>query len=53
MLEREIIKKIFRSDMDGFSKILLKELAIETGHFSDKAEDVADRLTIISVKRLI
>ena len=52
-LEREIIKKIFISDIDIGEKILLKELIIETGSISDFSEAVGDRLNIITAKRLI
>ena len=52
-LEREIIKKIFSSDIGIGEKILLKELMIETGSISDLSENVGDRLNIIAAKRLI
>ena len=52
-LEREIIKKIFSSDIGIGEKILLKELVIETGSISDLSENVGDRLNIIAAKRMI
>ena len=52
-LEREIIKKIFQSDIDIGEKILLKEVVIETGNISDLSQTVGDRLNIITAKRLI
>ncbi len=52
-MERDLIKKLFRSDIDTGEKILLKELIIEIGSISDRAEDTADRLNIMAVKRLI
>lgn len=52
-LERDIIRKIFSSDIGIGEKILLKDLVIETGNISDLSEIVGDRLNIITVKRLI
>ncbi len=52
-IERELIRKIFSSNLDTGEKILLKELVIEIGNISDRAEDVSDRLSIIAVKRHI
>lgn len=51
--ERELIRKIFRSQISVGEKILLKELIIEMGSISDLAEDTADRLNIMAAKRLI
>lgn len=51
--ERETILKIFSSQMDIGSKILLKELVIEIGEISDLSEEVGDRLNITAAKRLI
>ena len=50
-IERLLIKAIFNSDMDVGEKILLKELVLEIGAISDRAENAADRLRIIAVKR--
>lgn len=52
-LERELIKKIFSSTMDLAQKTLLKELVIEIGNISDRAQETADRLNIIAAKRAI
>jgi len=52
-LEREIIKRIFQSNIDIGEKILLKEVVIETGNISDLSQTVGDRLNIITAKRLI
>ena len=52
-MERALIKKLFSSDIDIGEKILLKELIIEIGSISDRAENTADRLNIMAVKRLI
>ena len=53
LIERELIRKVFRSQISIGEKILLKELIIELGNISDKAEDTADRLSIMAAKRLI
>ena len=52
-IERELIRKVFQSRLSLGEKILLKDLIIELGNISDKAEDTADRLTIMAAKRLI
>jgi len=52
-MERDLIKKLFSSNIDVEEKILLKELIIEIGSISDRAENAADRLNIMAVKRLI
>jgi len=49
--ERTLIRAIFDSDMEKADKILLKELVLEIGAISDRAEDAADRLRIVAVKR--
>jgi len=51
--EQDTIAKIFEMDIDKADKILLKEFIIELGNLSDRAEDVSDRLTILSVKRRV
>lgn len=51
--ERDIIAKIFTMDIDTAEKALLKELIIELGTLTDRAENVSDRLTILSVKRRV
>ena len=50
---RDIMAKIFTMDMDKAEKILLKELIVEFGTLTDRAEDVSDRLTLLSVKRRV
>jgi len=52
-IERRLIRKIFQSAAPLGEKILLKELIIEMGNISDRAEDAGDRLTIIAAKRII
>ncbi|MEA3361493.1 MAG: DUF47 family protein [Thermodesulfobacteriota bacterium] len=51
--ERDTITKIFLMDIDSAEKILLKELVIELGAITDRVENVAARLTILSVKRRV
>lgn len=50
-IERRLIKDIFNSDMEKADKILLKELVLEMGAISDRAENAADSLRIVAVKR--
>ncbi len=50
-LERELIKAIFDSPGDTADKILLKELILEIGAISDRAENASDRLRIMAIKR--
>ena len=52
--ERRLIKSIFDSApevIDKADRILLKELILEIGSISDRAENAADRLRIIAIKR--
>ena len=51
--EQNTIEKIFLMDIDKADKILFKEFIIELGNLTDRAEDVADRLTLLSVKRRV
>ena len=51
--EQDTIERIFSMDIEKADKILLKEFIIELGNLSDRAEDVSDRLTILSVKRRV
>ena len=52
-VEREIICKIFESDMDAGTKMLFKELVLLVGSVSDRAETTADRIGIVAIKRQI
>lgn len=51
IIERTLIKAVFDSNLDTAEKILLKELVLEIGSISDRAENAADRLRIIAAKR--
>lgn len=52
-LERSLIRTIFRMDTDKGSKLELKGLVRRLTHVSDQAEQVGDRLTLVSVKRRV
>ena len=52
-VEQGMIAKIFEMDIEKADKILLKEFIIELGNLTDRAEDVSDRLTLLSVKRRV
>ncbi len=52
-LERKLIRAIFASDMDKADKILLKDVVVAIGNVSDRAENAADRMAIIAIKRRI
>ena len=52
-VEQDTIQQIFAMDIDKADKILLKEFIIELGNLTDRAEDVSDRLTLLSVKRRV
>lgn len=52
-IERGLIKSVFDDPGEKAEKILLKELILEIGAISDKAENAADRLRIIAVKQQI
>jgi len=50
-IERALIKAVFDSPADTAEKILMKGMIEEIGGISDRAENAADRLRIIAVKR--
>ena len=50
-MERNLIKSVFDAAGDKADKILLKEVILEIGAISDRAENAADRLRIVAVKR--
>ena len=52
-MERDLIRDIFNSKLDKADKILLKEIVINTGDISDRAETVKDRLVLAILKRKI
>jgi predicted phosphate transport protein (TIGR00153 family) len=52
-LEREILKRSYSADIEGYHKRELKELVRQIGRISDLAEHTADRIGIIALKRQI
>ena len=52
-IERDLIRDIFSSKLDKADKILFKEIVINTGDISDRAEAVKDRLILAILKRKI
>ena len=52
-IERGLIQAVFAGPLDKADKILLKELFLQIGDLSDRAENAGDRLRIIAVKRPI
>ena len=49
--EQALIRTIFASELESGRKILLKDLVLSLGSISDRAENAADRIRIVSVKR--
>lgn len=52
-LEREIVSKIFDSDMDPFQKMQFKELVGQMSEISDQADRVSRSVYIINIKRRV
>ena len=52
-IEREIVRKVFDSQLDPFQKIQLKDLAGHMGRISDQADRVSRSIYIISIKRRV
>ena len=52
-IEREIVRKVFDSELDPFQKIQLKDLAGHMGQISDQADRVSRGIYIISIKRRV
>ena len=50
-IEQNIIERAFAGDMDGFAKIMLRDLVKQVASVSDRAENVGDRISIIVAKR--
>ncbi len=54
VLERKLIRTVFRTpDVAGDQRILLRDLIHDMGGVSDRCENVADRLIVLAVKRLV
>lgn len=52
-IEHRLIEKIFKSDMDPFMKLQLKELVNYMGDISDHADRVSKLVNILSLKRRV
>ncbi|MCG6916859.1 MAG: DUF47 family protein [Deltaproteobacteria bacterium] len=52
-IEREIVRKIFASDLNPFEKLQLKELVVQMGEISDQADRVSRSVHIINIKRRV
>jgi len=50
-IEDAIIEQIFSSDMNGFEKILLRDVIKQIAAVSDRAENTGDKIRIIVAKR--
>ncbi|MBN2211204.1 MAG: DUF47 domain-containing protein [Sedimentisphaerales bacterium] len=53
VLENTLIESVFASEMDGFDKIMLRDVIHRLAHICDRAETAADRISIIIAKRKI
>ncbi|MFH1614422.1 MAG: DUF47 family protein [Planctomycetota bacterium] len=51
-IEENLIQQIFASNMDGFQKIMLRDMVKHIADISDCAENVGDRIRIIVAKRM-
>lgn len=52
-LERRLIRAIFARDDDAGTKLLYQNAVLLIGSISDRAEQVADRVAIVSIKRQV
>ena len=52
-LERELVTAIFDSDLEKADKLQLRNVAVYLGNISDRAENAADKMGIIAIKRRI
>jgi predicted phosphate transport protein (TIGR00153 family) len=53
-IERQLIEQVFRSEgLGDLERLMLREILGELGDLSDLAENVADRLMIMSLKRRV
>ena len=52
-LEFELIDKIFSSRRETAEKILLRDMTQAIGSIADRAENAADRVRIVAIKRKI
>lgn len=52
-IEAQMVEQVFASDLDGFSKIMLRDVIIHIAGISDRAENVGDFIRILVAKRKI
>lgn len=52
-LEAELTEAVFASSLDGFQKLLMRDLIHHLAQLSDRTQNVADRVRIIVAKRSI
>jgi hypothetical protein len=52
-IERRLLRQIFDSEIDGCTKLLIKEYIIQLGEITDLIEKVSRRVYILSVKRRV
>ena len=51
LIEADLISRIFKSDMAGFDKLLLRDVVRDIASVSDRAENAGDHVRIIVAKR--
>ena len=52
-IEKNLIQKVFNSEIDPFVKLQLKELILHMGDISDQADRVSKLINILSLKRRV
>ncbi|MDY6913076.1 MAG: DUF47 family protein [Planctomycetota bacterium] len=52
-IESDLIEQIFSGQMDGFNKIILRDLVKNISQIADRAENVGDRIRIMVAKRIV
>lgn len=50
-VERNLIKRIFSSELSLSHKMMIRELVVDFAAISDRAEDASDRVEIMAIKR--
>jgi len=51
--ERKLITTIFASDFELAEKIILRDIVVAIGSISDRCENLADRVAVVTIKRKI
>jgi predicted phosphate transport protein (TIGR00153 family) len=52
-IKRELLREISSSKLESYRKVSLRDLVLEVGELTDLAENVADRMMIMSMKRRV